>query len=158
MGCNISCCLTNCQWFPLIRYITIARRSRRDLHSKFEIDALNTHNEIRQNHGANSLKLCSRLCKTCKAHADWLADNDLFEHSEQKERRYQIGICGENLAEYIVWSEEYQAPNGRQCVLDWYKEGEEYEYDGKFDSNAGMLLLMSNIKKKRNNLITVKCC
>ena len=138
MGCDLSCCLQNCLWIPLIHYIRIARRTRRDLHSKFEIDSLNAHNELRQNHGVKPLTLSSRLSKTCKAHADWLAENDLFEHSEQKERRYQLGICGENLAEYIVWNEEYQSPDGTKCIYDWYREGIDYKYDGRFDRNAGM--------------------
>lgn len=137
MGCNLTCCIRSCLWIPLIRYIRIARRTRRDLRSQFELDALNAQNELRLNHGAEALTLCTRFSKTCKAHAKWLADNDVFEHSEQKQRRYQIGVCGENLAEYIIWNEDYMKPDGRRVILDWYKEGANYEYAGQFNSEAG---------------------
>lgn len=137
-----------------MHYIKLARQTRRDLYTLFESEALNATNEIRQNHGAPPLKMCTRLSKTCRAHAEWLADNNLFEHSEQKDRRYQIGICGENLSEYLVWHEEYQQPEGRKCVFDWYKEMENYKFDGEFEDSAGNFSLRSKCRHVKHKFIT----
>lgn len=137
MGCKVTCCLQQCAWIPLIRYIQIARSTRRDFFTKFQLEALNAHNELRQCHGANSLTLNTRLSKSCKAHAEWLAENDAFEHSEKTRRQFQSGICGENLGEFMVWHENYKPPNGRDVVFEWYKEGSQYKYNGKFGESTG---------------------
>ena len=101
------------------------------------MEVLNAHNEIRQFHGAAPLQLNKRISKTCRAHAQWLAANDIFEHSEKDERLFQESICGENMGEMMVWHEDYMPPNGRDLIFEWYKEGYYYKYDGHFDKDAG---------------------
>lgn len=137
MGCRLTCCLEKFAWIPLIHYLKIARSTRRDLHSRFELEAVNAHNEIRQCHGVSSLTLNKRLSKTCKAHAQWLASNDLFEHSRNDERLFQQGYCGENLGEMITWHEDYKIPDGRELTFEWFAESDKYEYGNEFVPDAG---------------------
>ncbi|XP_067932797.1 Golgi-associated plant pathogenesis-related protein 1-like [Watersipora subatra] len=61
--------------------------------------------------------------------ARFLADNEMFEHSEKEERRHADGFCGENLAEAIVWHDEYKRPNGEDVTTIWYNESENYDYE-----------------------------
>ena len=48
------------------------------------------------------------------------------------------GYCGENLAESIVWHDDYKRPSGEEVTLMWYNEGTDYNYEAaQFDPDAG---------------------
>lgn len=49
------------------------------------------------------------------------------------------GYCGENLAESIVWHDDYKRPSGEEVSLMWYNEGKDYNYEAaQFDPDAGI--------------------
>lgn len=55
---------------------------------RFALGALHAHNRLRQRHSSPPLVLNMRLCKMAYSQARFLADNEIFEHSEKEERRH----------------------------------------------------------------------
>lgn len=58
------------------------------LTARFATHALHAHNQLRSLHNAKPLVLNMRLCKMAESHARFLADNEIFEHSTQDERKH----------------------------------------------------------------------
>ena len=53
------------------------------------------------------------------------------------------GFCGENLAEAIVWHDEYKRPSGEEVTLIWYDESKSYDFtEGGFDPDCGGLVIL----------------
>jgi uncharacterized protein YkwD len=59
----------------------------------FKSTALEKHNQLRAMHGVNSLKQNSTLNRIAQSHADYLAQNKRFEHSDND--------LGENIAAHF---------------------------------------------------------
>jgi len=88
--------------------------------SKFQLDALKTHNSYRRKHKVQTLKLDADLCKRAKEYADFLAKTDTFEHSGDAD-------FGENL--YWSWSSDPRWKlEGVEPVTSWYDECRGYDY------------------------------
>jgi len=88
--------------------------------SKFQLDALKTHNTYRSKHKVPNLKLDADLCKRAKEYSDFLAKTDTFEHSGDAD-------FGENL--YWSWSSDPRWKlEGVEPVKSWYDECQGYDY------------------------------
>jgi len=89
--------------------------------TKFQTDALKTHNMYRVKHGVAGLVLCPDLCALSQQYADRLARTDSFQHSGDPD-------LGENL--YWSWSSDpaWQC-GGQEPVVSWYEESAGYCYD-----------------------------
>ena len=59
--------------------------------------ALDAHNKLREQHGAPPLKHNPDLSKTALKWAEYLANNNKFEHSKPDQRKYKDSSMGENL-------------------------------------------------------------
>merc|ERR1719189_431332 len=82
--------------------------------SKFQTEALKTHNMYRERHGVEGLVLCHQLCARAQQYADRLASTDTFEHSGDPD-------LGENL--YWSWSSDPAwRCGGEEPVRSWYEE------------------------------------
>jgi len=89
--------------------------------SKFQTDALKTHNKYRARHGVQDLALHTELCARAQQYADTLASTDTFEHSGDPE-------LGENL--YWSWSSDPAwRCGGEEPVTSWYDECRGYRYE-----------------------------
>jgi len=92
----------------------------RNEYTKFQLDALKTHNLYRSKHKVASLKLDTELCKRAGEYADYLARSDTFEHSGDAD-------YGENL--YWSWSSDPRwVLEGAEPVTSWYDECQGYDY------------------------------
>lgn len=60
----------------------------------FQLRQLDKHNEYRKAHGANPLVYDPELADLAQKYAEFLSENDLFEHDPELKRLKQ----GENLA------------------------------------------------------------
>jgi len=90
-------------------------------YTKFQLDALQTHNLYRSKHKVASLKLDTELCKRAGEYADYLARTDTFEHSGDAD-------YGENL--YWSWSSDPRwVLEGAEPVTSWYDECQGYNYN-----------------------------
>jgi len=88
--------------------------------SKFQTEALKTHNKYRARHGAVDLVLDTELCSRAQQYADCLASTDTFEHSGDPH-------LGENL--YWSWSSDPAwRCGGEEPVTSWYEECRGYTY------------------------------
>jgi len=98
--------------------------------SKFQTEALKTHNMYREKHGVEGLVLCQQLCARAQQYADRLASTDTFEHSGDPD-------LGENL--YWSWSSDPSWEcGGREPVVSWYEESAGYSYHTEpADTQAG---------------------
>jgi len=65
--------------------------------TKFQLEALKTHNLYRRKHQVQAMGLDAELCKSAADYAEYLAKTDTFEHSGDEEN-------GENL--YWSWSSD----------------------------------------------------
>jgi len=89
--------------------------------SKFQTEALKTHNKYRARHGAVDLVLDHELCSRAQEYADCLASTDTFEHSGDPH-------LGENL--YWSWSSDPAwRCGGEEPVTSWYEECRGYSYE-----------------------------
>lgn len=89
--------------------------------TKFQTDALKTHNQLRARHGAEDLVLSSSLCARAQEYSDTLATTDTFQHSQDPD-------LGENL--YWSWSSDPKWKcGGAEPVTSWYEECRGYRYD-----------------------------
>jgi len=98
--------------------------------SKFEVDALQTHNKYRKRHGVPPLKLSKELSDVAQEYAEHLANTNTFEHSGDP-------IYGENL--YWSWSSDPSwVLGGTEPVDSWYDEKKGYDYSREPpDSESG---------------------
>jgi len=88
--------------------------------SKFETDALETHNKYRARHNVVPLELSKELCEKAQDYAEELAESNVFEHSGDP-------IYGENL--YWSWSSDPEwVLAGDEPVDSWYQEKKGYDY------------------------------
>ena len=65
---------------------------------------LNAHNKFRANHNAAALKYNSQITDTAQKYANYLATNNIFEHS---------GTSG--LGENLAYTSSSKAPNLNDC-------------------------------------------
>lgn len=88
--------------------------------TKFQLEALKTHNLYRKEHQAPSMGLDAELCKSAADYAEYLSKTDTFEHSGDEEN-------GENL--YWSWSSDPRwVVEGAEPVRSWYEECRGYNY------------------------------
>lgn len=89
--------------------------------SKFQTEALKTHNKYRARHGVEDLVLDAELCARAQEYSDTLASTDTFEHSGDPH-------LGENL--YWSWSSDPSwRCGGEEPVTSWYDECRGYRYE-----------------------------
>lgn len=89
--------------------------------SKFQTEALKTHNKYRARHGVEDLVLDFELCARAQEYSDTLASTDTFEHSGDPH-------LGENL--YWSWSSDPAwRCGGEEPVTSWYDECRGYRYE-----------------------------
>jgi len=99
----------------------IALTEEKEEFSKFQTDALKTHNKYRARHGVRPLTLSTELNTRAQQYADTLAASDTFEHSGDPD-------LGENL--YWSWSSDPSwRCGGQEPVVSWYEESNGYRYE-----------------------------
>ncbi|CAF0948007.1 unnamed protein product [Didymodactylos carnosus] len=99
---------------------------------KFQQDALNKHNEYRRKHCVPSLTLNANLNSIAQRYAEYLAQNNKFEHSDPKSRNG----AGENL--YFFSTTGTLNVNGADAVVSWYNEIKYYNFNKPgFSSQTG---------------------
>ena len=87
----------------------------------FQMEALETHNELRKRHHVDELILDKELCLISQKYAKKLASKDLFEHSNNKFKGKPIG---ENL--YCCMG---MPCTGKGMSESWYSEIKYYNFD-----------------------------
>jgi len=99
----------------------IALTEQKKEFTKFQTDALKTHNVYRAKHGARPLTLSQDLCSRAQEYAESLATTDTFQHSGDPD-------LGENL--YWSWSSDPAwSCGGQEPTVSWYEESKGYRYD-----------------------------
>ena len=88
--------------------------------TQFQEEGLKMHNVYRTAHHVPELKLNKELCDIAQKYADYLAKNQLFEHSHA---RFKGGAMGENLYMCSGFT-----PNGGEGVTSWYNEIKDYDF------------------------------
>ena len=129
-GLRIISKLDQAQTEALAGLTDIALNDDKTEFTKFQTDALKTHNMYRMKHGVADLVLCPDLCALSQQYADKLARTDSFQHSGDPD-------LGENL--YWSWSSDpaWQC-GGQEPVVSWYEESSGYCYDKEpRDSQSG---------------------
>jgi len=123
-GLRIVSKLDQSQTEALTRLADIALNSAEESEvefSKFQTEALATHNKYRARHGVTALALDTELCARAQQYADTLASTDTFEHSGEPD-------LGENL--YWSWSSDPAwRCGGEEPVTSWYDECRGYRYE-----------------------------
>ena len=85
-------------------------------------EALAVHNQLRARHHAPPLKLNKELCQIAKKYAQYLADNELFEHSKGK-------YHGDNMGENLYMCGGFKL-TGKKMTEEWYSEIKDYDFSG----------------------------
>lgn len=85
-----------------------------------ENEALQCHNDYRNKHHAPPLTINKELSAIAQQYADYLAKNDIFEHSDNK---YKNNPLGENL--YMCSG---TAITGKSMTTSWYNEIKDYDF------------------------------
>jgi len=123
-GLRIISKLDQSQTEALARLADIALNSAEETEvefSKFQTEALATHNRYRALHGVAALALDIELNARAQQYADTLASTDTFEHSGDPD-------LGENL--YWSWSSDPAwRCGGEEPVSSWYDECRGYRYE-----------------------------
>ena len=123
-GLRIVSKLDQSQTEALTRLADIALNSAEESEvefSKFQTEALATHNKYRARHGVTALALDTELCARAQQYADTLAATDIFEHSGEPD-------LGENL--YWSWSSDPTwRCGGEEPVTSWYDECRGYRWE-----------------------------
>ena len=86
-----------------------------------ENEALQCHNDYRNKHHAPPLTINKELSAIAQQYADYLAKNDIFEHSDNK---YNNNPLGENL--YMCSG---TAITGKSMTTSWYNEIKDYDFN-----------------------------
>jgi uncharacterized protein YkwD len=99
---------------------------------QFTRDALDSHNNYRNLHGVNRLKLNHELSQIAQQWAERIASTNTFEHSNNM---YLGQSLGENIAmRYTSTGEEL---TGKQMTDQWYEEANNYNYADDFQQGKG---------------------
>ena len=96
----------------------------------FAQDALQAHNKYRTKHHAPPLKLNSELNRIAQQYANYLAQSDSFQHSNNE---YKGESLGENL--YMCYGQKI---TGKAMTDAWYDEIKQYNFNSStFTSGTG---------------------
>ncbi|CAF2532699.1 unnamed protein product [Rotaria sp. Silwood2] len=89
----------------------------------WEMQALNSHNAFRAHHGVPPLVLKDEITRKAQAYAEYMAENNLFEHSSNRDN------LGENL--YTMSSSEPLTNEslGTDATQSWYDEIKSYDFN-----------------------------
>lgn len=96
-----------------------------DEFNRLQLDA---HNAYRQLHNTEPLTYNHDIAVAAQEYAQWMKDNDKFEHSAREDRDF----LGENL----YWSTFQGMAERSDASDDWYAEVEYYNYDSPGDSTG----------------------
>ncbi|KAJ1145494.1 hypothetical protein NDU88_011780 [Pleurodeles waltl] len=95
---------------------------------EFELEALDSHNLYRQQHGAPCLRLNTELCEASQRWADHLLSINALQHSNTTN--------GENI--WYKWNSSVRDATGKEIVDTWYGEIKDYNFSKPgFQSNTG---------------------
>lgn len=98
---------------------------------KFSGQALRAHNELRERHSAQPLRLSSRLSEIATKWAEHLASKDCLERSNSK---LNGEILGENVS---MWgnktTDEY---NGEYATKQWYQTKKYHDFKKEFNQES----------------------
>lgn len=67
----------------------------------YELNGLAMHNSFRSKHGGPDMTLNRDLCDMAQKYAEFLLQNDKFEHCDRAGRKYDGQYVGENLGYYM---------------------------------------------------------
>ena len=96
----------------------------------FVQDSLQAHNKYRTKHHAPPLKINSELNRIAQQYANYLAQNDCFQHSDNE---YRGESLGENL--YMCYGTKI---TGKAMTDAWYNEIKQYNFNAStFTSGTG---------------------
>ena len=96
----------------------------------FAQDALQVHNKYRTKHHSPPLKLNSELTRIAQQYANYLAQTDSFQHSNNE---YKGESLGENL--YMCYGQKI---TGKAMTDAWYNEIKQYNFNSStFASGTG---------------------
>jgi len=87
--------------------------------SKFQLETLKTHNELRAKHGVPAMELSAKMCSYAQQWADQLLAENRFQHRVKSK-------YGENL--YSSWSSRPKPISGEVAVHNWYSEIKDYTF------------------------------
>ncbi|CAF3630373.1 unnamed protein product [Rotaria sp. Silwood1] len=100
--------------------------------NNWEQEALEAHNEFRAHHGVPPMVLDQRISRKAQAYADYLAANNLLEHSTNRD-----GL-GENLYTQSSTQSLRNEHLGEIATKSWYDEIEDYDFDNPgYSSGTG---------------------
>lgn len=87
--------------------------------TKFQLESLQAHNDLRAKHGVPMIELSTKLCTYAQEWADHLMAENRFQHRTKSKH-------GENL--YSSWSSRPKAVSGSIAVENWYSEIKDYTF------------------------------
>jgi len=87
--------------------------------TKFQLETLKAHNELRAKHGVPAVELSAKMCTYAQEWADQLLAENRFQH--RRKNKY-----GENL--YSSWSSRPKVISGEVPVESWYSEIKDYTF------------------------------
>ncbi|XP_064615315.1 Golgi-associated plant pathogenesis-related protein 1-like [Liolophura sinensis] len=89
----------------------------------YEILCLDKHNSFRSKHGGPDMALNRDLCDMAQKYAEFLLQNDKFEHCNRAGRKYDGQYVGENLGYYM--GPDYE---NYDATENWYNEINDYDF------------------------------
>lgn len=97
--------------------------------NNFCIEALQSHNKYRNIHHSPPLKLNKDICNIAQNYADYLANNNIMEHSSNK---YNNEPLGENL--FMCYGLE---ATGEYATKSWYDEIKSHNFNKDYQDGTG---------------------
>ena len=100
-----------------------------DDYNSFCFETLQSHNKYRKIHHSPPLSLNKEICQISQKYAENLANNDIFQHSDNKYK-------GEELGENLFMCKGKEA-TGEYVTKSWYDEIKDHDFNGGFQNNTG---------------------
>ena len=98
-------------------------------YNNFCLNALQSHNKYRNIHHSPPLSLNKEICQISQKYSEYLANNDIFQHSNNKYK-------GEELGENLFLCKGKEA-TGEYVTKSWYDEIKDHDFNGGFQNNTG---------------------
>ena len=116
-------------------------------YTDFQKMCLERHNKYRRDHHVCEMKLSNELCEIAQKYAEYLVNNNKFDHSHAKFKNKDMG---ENL-----YTCSGKIPNGNTAVDSWYQEIEDYSFKTGKSTNGKMVGHLTQLLWKTSKYLGV---
>ena len=115
--------------FPPKGDLNQIRKKKKEVFSKFALEALEVHNKYRAKHHSPPLTLNKELCKIAQDYSEKLLQNNAVKYSFGK-------FKGNDMGENIFMCQGSEA-TGEMATNDWYNEIKNHDFKKDFQKDTG---------------------